>query len=520
MFSSAKTPNIAIQAQIQNIGTLPGPNNNLLLVGHSSATSDPPPADPGYPQIQFYVPLQLPGFTDGNSALAYMAALGFTIAYGISFNMTFNPGPNTITSGAGTSKILTWTSRPDNWEDITNNLTGTLTQTQVTPAPATVTGTFEGLGDTGYSIIVDNITGGAFQITTNISAAFVDNTTGLPNPDTTDEIALMVYKAVVATAANPITPVISIGLLKSSDTGFGPSGADVFFYADANSYQGIVIPYEIADSTDITTTYLRFFEYISDVNSPDEVENEHFGTFGIYGNVSTPATEANTLPADANSQFNVGMYYPYDNTVEVIVQSAAEIASAAAAIVIATGIPYNSLDGVAIVGVQPPTDLTTKVSTVGGTASVSDTVMNQGWTPITVNKDDQAAFVRTITSLVTLPNSGAPVTAYFDVQDWQIVFYNRQVKFDEFKAQFTNVKFSARIAGRMKAVAVGIDKQFEGLGMFQGVSQAAPFYQVQQDPTNRSRAIVYTPIDIIPNLHSVFILLGLTTQFDQVPVAL
>jgi len=520
MFSSRKTPNIAIAASIQNIGTLPGNNTNLLLIGHCSEATNPPVADAGYPQVEFYVPLALQGFTDGNSALAYMSSLGFVVNYGISFAQTFTPGPSSIAAGAGTSMVLTWAARPANWSQITDNLTGTLTQVQTVPGAATVTGTFEGLGPTGYSIIVDNISGGTFQITTTITAAFVDNTTGLPDPSTTDEIALMVYNAVVATAANPITPNLSIAVLKSGDTGFGTAPQDVFYYADANSYAGMVEPYEIADDTDVDTTYLRFFEYIAEVNAAAEVENNHFGTIGFYGNISTTAASAASLTAIVNSQFGEGMFYPYANADNLIQFSAAQCAAGAAALVVATGIPFNSLDGVAITGFPIPSDLTTKISTVGGDNSISDIVMGQGWTPITINKNNQAAFVRTVTSLLTLPNSGAPVTAYFDVQDWQIVFYNRQVKYDTFKQQFTNVKFSARIAGRLKAVAIAIDKQFEGLGMFQGVSQAAQYYQVSQDPTNRSRAIVYTPIDIIPNLHSIYVQLGLTTQFDTVPVAL
>lgn len=112
------------------------------------------------------------------------------IYYSNTYIFDFNPGPDSVEAGTGTSVILTWDSQPDGWPtlDLEIGLAGLVTQVQDS---VTVTGVFKSISNAGYSIVVDNVTGGSFV--TKDSAVELEDLTGLVTLEDGDGIGLDIY---------------------------------------------------------------------------------------------------------------------------------------------------------------------------------------------------------------------------------------------------------------------------------------------------------------------------------------
>lgn len=216
-----KTPNIAIQTRIAQVGAIPSLQSTIACVGHRTAIGGsltPLVPQPGYPTLQYFFPFSLPTFSSGNEALSYMKNLGFTVNYGLSGNLIF-PAPDLVTINANSTVTLSYSSVPANYNLLSQTgFTATLTQTTSTAA-----GLFKSavnnltFSSTLYAAnIIVSMVSGTFLTTSAdiITIAYINNNLGLPDPNRTEEICMQVYY--IYKAMNEITGGSQYNFIKPS----------------------------------------------------------------------------------------------------------------------------------------------------------------------------------------------------------------------------------------------------------------------------------------------------------------
>lgn len=482
------------------------PSTTILLIGHTLSDNPVTPL-PGYngPAILPYTPTPIPNEGDLDTTMSWLKMNGFVFNYGISFPVTLS-APTSV-SVSGTTTTLTWATRPQAFDQIQATYSGTVSQ-ETTNA----TGTFAGFGPTGYSIVVTNTSGGVFDTT---SANDITVTLNNPNSSaidarTSDEIACMVYSALSASVGNaatsnsaPYSPNIYIAYMPASETVFGDGTLFQNVLSQSTYFINLVSPYEILLQTDFTK-YSAFFTTVQALNAPTQVEFQKYGTFGSWAVQSVTPNNQTALLMN-NSQYSVGYDFPYDNTVEPVYQYPGQVAAAAVVYNMTNPAPFIPQGKVVINGITPPS------VNNGLSYSQAATALNLGYTPIYINNNGQPAFVRTITGLTTYPNTTAPATQYFDIQDWQKIFYNKGVKGARLDSEFQNQLYTPDYAKRLRSAMIEIDLGFEKASMLNNVPTWISQYTVSQDSSGKVQVV--TPVEVTPGAYSVNITMALQNQF-------
>jgi hypothetical protein len=250
-----KVPNKKININLQGAVGIPSTDANILLIGHrggviSSAMPSYYQLQPksGYPQLTAYRSYDLPSFGDGDTAISYMQALGFTANYGLSNTVTFPapnqviPPPNVLAKNrtkkflqdSTTTVTLQWDNHPIGFDLLVGN-SKEIKITQVNNAgndTVTATATVQTASQSPCQLVLTNVQG-TFTTTAQITANYIDTSANVPDPARTDEICMMVYSAVNSIntnfpeTINTITPTVSICFLNPTDTGFNPNSATV-----------------------------------------------------------------------------------------------------------------------------------------------------------------------------------------------------------------------------------------------------------------------------------------------------
>jgi phage tail sheath gpL-like len=308
-------------------------------------------------------------------------------------------------------------------------------------------------------------------------------------------------------------PKITTIPLASTDTGFGGSNQAMTSLLGVREPDFVVSPYDgVSSSANFNTLQSN----ILTLNGATRTDMQQFGSFGVVFNRSVPASTPSQLPA-FNTVNMIGCWLPDSATGALApVYSVAQSAAACAAVIAQQGIPFNPLDRVVVNGLSAP-NLMSDWITVGAGLE-SETALNQGWTPMRVNPNSQVAFVRTVTGLVTNA-SNAAITAYYDVQDWQVLYFWRKTLWTRFtQPDIANQKASQAEAQLILSEIIRLANVFQDNNMFEQVQQLAKMFIVQRNSTDRSRFDVQTPVNVIPGLHVIAVNVIGTTLFDNFTV--
>jgi phage tail sheath gpL-like len=326
------------------------------------------------------------------------------------------------------------------------------------------------------------------------------------------EAALMVQAAILANSAtgNSIFPKLIVVPLKFTDADFGGVGDPALVALNkSGECEFIVSPYAAVSGALLTSLKTQ----ATSMSSAQSVAANQFGTMGVAANraVTDPSTlfKADTpylslcWLRDTGSGGNAPAY------------SIGQLAAAYAATLAGNGIPFNPLDDTVVGGLASPAQQSDYI-TVGDNAE-SETALQAGWTPLKVMPNLDVAITRAVTARISATGTGTPeVTSYFDVQDWQVLFYWRKTEFSTFSTpQWKKAKASSNTAKNMLTTLIGLANSFETQGMFQAVKQLAPLFQVIRDPTDRSAFQYLTPVNVIPGLHRLLGNTQATTDFDS-----
>ncbi len=326
------------------------------------------------------------------------------------------------------------------------------------------------------------------------------------------ELQKMIVAAIQALAGSSTFPTFKGIPLPFAETGFGPSD-EALTSAEKVAYNFIVSPY---DGNTETSLRNKLKNHVLLVSGAQRVENGQYGSFGVIAN------RAETSPSNLfmmDSQYLIGIWLRDTGTGDdAPTRLLGEIASMAAARMAANIVPYNPLDSDTIPNLDAPL-LETDHITVGS-ALESESCLGQGWTPLFVKRNGEVAFVRTVTGRISADGSGVPeVTAYYDVQDFQVLYFWRKTLFTRFsQPDFKKRKASEESADLIKSEMLRLANLFQDQEMFQAVEELAKQFLVERNASDRHRFDYKTPVNVVPGLHVIAGNIEATTEFDTITI--
>lgn len=325
------------------------------------------------------------------------------------------------------------------------------------------------------------------------------------------ELSKMILAAVTANLGGGTFPAIKAVALASSDTDFGATDA-ALVAAKKVKAEYLVSPYDLQDATLRDKLKLAVIE----MSGPHRVHNNQFGTLGVLANRSV-TDAANLASPDTLSLVPIWLRDTgtADNAPDY---SIGELAAMAAARMASNLSPFNPLDDVTINGLVAP-KLSSDWITVGAGLE-SEVALGRGVTPLRVKPNGEVSFVRTVTARLSNDGSGTPVvTAYYDVQDFNVLFFFRKAIYTRFaQPDFKQRKASDDTGREIKSEAIRLATVFEDAGMFQAVSKLAKYFQVERNISDRHRIDLKIPVNVVPGLHVIATNIEAGTMFDVITV--
>lgn len=325
------------------------------------------------------------------------------------------------------------------------------------------------------------------------------------------ELAKMVIAAIQANfqQGNANFPQIKCVPLAQVDTDFGPNnGAGVpkaLAACDTFEAEFLVSCYDGQNQQALTSALVQQAQAMS---GPARVENGQYGTIAVAANQDT-VSPATLFRYD--SQYLSPIWFR--DTATSKPKSLGELAAAYAAILGGNLIPFNPLDNSVIGDIEAPVTMTDWITV--GAGLESESCLGRGWTPIRVMPNGDVAIVRSVTARLFQPDGVTAVQAYYDVQDFQVLyFFRKAVKARYSQPDFTNVKASSGEAKLARSEVIRLASAFEDQGMFQNVAGLAPKVKVERNASDRSRFDVFIPVNVVPGLHVIATNVQATTEGD------
>lgn len=187
-----------------------------------------------------------------------------------------------------------------------------------------------------------------------------------------------------------------------------------------------------------------------------------------------------------------------------LVSQASEIVAAAhAGGMMSSAFPYMPLQNVQVGGLLAPQKNSDRI--IFDPSGLSEAALVAGLSPLATLADGTVRFVRTRTTLVTLPGN-IPVTNYFD---WQqiVTLYDFREDIYQISQQppFNNnpggTKASQQIAAKFKDQVIKVAKDYEDEQAFENVAQSAKLFQVIPSVSAPGRFDFRIPVQVIPGLY-------------------
>lgn len=260
-------------------------------------------------------------------------------------------------------------------------------------------------------------------------------------------------------------------------------------------------------ASDATNT-LALKTHLQTISGNDRGINGQFGSFGFVGCDEDTATAS---PYGTTAATQVLLFAWLRDTSGTKANATYQTASALAAVCASLSQPYLPLNGVRVGGLVAPAKAS-DFHTAGDAGSVA-LGLNAGLVPLTVSKDGSVCISRTVTSLQSV--SGVVDSAYYDMQDWQVLYLYRTNAYNMANSStYKRAKASDKNLLSLKSELIKIAKDFELLEMFQHVDQLADQFTVTRPLDNRHAGVYACPVNVIPGFHNKGIGIDGTTAFD------
>lgn len=193
-------------------------------------------------------------------------------------------------------------------------------------------------------------------------------------------------------------------------------------------------------------------------------------------------------------------------------KSTQQMAAATCAICAANGLPFMPLTDVVVGGLA--TQASMADWTTPGDSGSESLALNAGLIPLMSNTNGTVSLSRTVTSSVRV--TGTPDADYFDLQDWQVLYYLRLQSYNLSQQQQYKInKASDAVAKALMSDILGVCKEMQDdLNMLQFVEQLASQFVYQRSAVNRAAFIYTIPVNVIPGFYNKGIQINGTNQFD------
>lgn len=265
-----------------------------------------------------------------------------------------------------------------------------------------------------------------------------------------------------------------------------------------------VIPYPASN----TTQMAAFKAHLQAISASDRGFNAQFGSFGFMA-TDEDTTAASTEGTTAASE--VLMIAWLRDLAGTKANKIHQVAAALAAVCAANGAPFMPLNDISVGGlVAPSAAADFHTSGDAGTVSLG---LSAGLIPLYVDNTGAVRVSRSVTTRRSIV--GVEDTAYYDMQDWQGLYYYRKNAYVRAQSDvFKRAKASDRVLLALKSELIAIAKDFELQEIFQDVDKFADQFTVTRPLDNRFAGIYSIPVNVVPGFHNKGIALHGTTQFD------
>lgn len=322
------------------------------------------------------------------------------------------------------------------------------------------------------------------------------------------ELTKMVLAAIKANEGGSQSPQLKVVPLGSAVTDFGTLDAALEAVKDVKA-EFVVSPYPSTNTVlgDKLKAAMAF------MSGAQRVHNNQFGSVGLMAAIAVD--DPSTLHK-YDSQFILAPYLrDMSGSYTYLV---GELAAACAARIAASVIPFNPQDDITIVGVPAPVNMEDNLTI--GAGLESESALNQGHCPLKVKPNGEVAFVRTVTARLSADGSGTPVVgAYYDMQDFMVLYFWRKTLFTRFSApDMKQRKASQKTADDILGEMLRLATAFQDQEMFQAVDKLAKQFVVERNASDRHRFDYITPVNVIPGLHVIAGNIQATTEFDVLTI--
>lgn len=271
----------------------------------------------------------------------------------------------------------------------------------------------------------------------------------------------------------------------------------------------VVVPFPMTDAT--ARGALK--AHLTAISASDRGSNGQFGSFGVMATDGILSTV--TAASEANGSELLLFPWLRDGAVTKANKIHA-VAAAYAAVCASTGIPYLPLNEIVVGGLVPP--VASSDWHTSGDAGTEALGLESGLVPLMVASDGTMKISRTITSRRS--NSAAADASYYDMQDWQKLYYFRMnVYLLSTQARYKRAHASDQKLLALRSEIIATAKEFERLDMFQHVDDLVEQFKCTRVSGNRHAAVYEAPTNCIPGFHNKGIGITGTDEFDTFELA-
>lgn len=277
------------------------------------------------------------------------------------------------------------------------------------------------------------------------------------------------------------------------------------------NYLAVPMPFIVScfpASDTVAMTALR--NQVTAITGSDRGINGQFGSFAFMA--TDEATSAATAEGLAAAYEGICIAWLRDTAITKA-NKIHMVASAYAAVCAGNGVPYLPLDSVSVGGLVPPVS-SSDWHTSGDTGTTA-LGLSAGLAPLMVDSTGVVRISRSVTT--RRPSSAIEEIAYYDIQDWQVLYYIRKNAYNiAIQPRYKIAKATDQKIGALKSEIIDMLKTLEKdpLSMVQHVESFLPEMTASRDPQNRHAAIYYIPLNVVPGFHNKGIDLVGTTEFD------
>lgn len=238
--------------------------------------------------------------------------------------------------------------------------------------------------------------------------------------------------------------------------------------------------------------------------------NGQFGSFAFMGMIGS----LSTCSAVATGEAYQGLLFPWlIDSAGTPANSVQKMAAATAAVSAANGLPFMPMTDVIVGGLVPPVAMSDWHT--GGDSGTEALGLAAGLIPLMSGTNGKVTISRTVTSARRV--SGTPDADYFDLQDWQVLYYLRLLAYNlAQQPQFKIAKASDATAKALLSAIIDQCKILEGsdFQMLQYVDKLLSQFAYTRSAQNRAAFIYTIPVNVVPIFANKGINIIGTNSFD------